>query len=232
MAPFNEVGFGETRQSATAERHRLGAIKQSQPAIFGVAKSHQRSKEPVQQLLQVFGLQFGVKQSVESLSFCLSNLVIGIVQRQDDAELQLLAGPAEVLVFVGMRQNQDGIEHAVVLPQPTNDARRRDIQLGQAPSAILHHLEEICRRLVRGQHSSCRARCDGAQRFDLFRIVPELAQTLAKAGVQLSQMRFEHSSQALELESELIAEHVGSISQHGRIFGCAHELNNMVGLEW
>jgi hypothetical protein len=44
-------------------------------------------------------------------------------------------------------------------------------------------------------------------------------------------MRFQHSAEALELDSELIAKHVGSVSQHGRVFGCAHELNNMVGLE-
>src|SRR5579859_3127250 len=107
MAPFNEVGFGETRQSTPAERHRFGAIEQSQPAIFGMAKSHQGAEKAVQQVLKVFGLQLSVEQSVESLSFRLANLIVGVVQRQDDAELQLFAGPAEILVFVGMRQNQD-----------------------------------------------------------------------------------------------------------------------------
>ncbi len=104
-----------------------------------------------------------------------------------------------------MRQNQDRIEHAVVLPQRTHDARRRDVQLGQAPSAILHQLEKVCRRLIRRQNSSCGSRRDRAQRLDLSRIVPELAQAQAKALIQFGQMRFEHRSQALELCSELIA---------------------------
>src|SRR5271169_5949435 len=116
LAPFNQTGFGETRQNSPPERHRLRAVKQQQSAILGVAKSHQRAEEAVHQVIDVLGLQLGVKQSVESLGFSLSHLIIGIVERQNDAELQLLASPAEILVFVRMRQNQDGIEHAVVLP--------------------------------------------------------------------------------------------------------------------
>ncbi len=154
--------LGETRQNAPPEPHGLGPIKQPEPAVFGVAKLHQRAEEAVQQTLQVFGLHLSVKQSVERLSFSFSNLIIGIVQRKDNAELQLFAGPAEILVFVRMRQNQDRIEHAVVLPQRTHDARRGDVQLGQAPSAILHQLEKVCRRLIRRQNSSCGSRRDRA----------------------------------------------------------------------
>jgi hypothetical protein len=67
-----------------------------------MTEPHERRQKPPQQVIQALGLQLGMEQAVEGLCFGLTHLIIRVIQRQDDAELQLLAGPTEVFVLVGM----------------------------------------------------------------------------------------------------------------------------------
>ena len=50
-----------------------------------------RDVDAVVKVIQAVGLQLGVEQAEERLGFSFANLVVRIVERQDDAELQLLA---------------------------------------------------------------------------------------------------------------------------------------------
>ena len=114
----------------------------------------QRREKPPQQVIQALGLQLGMEQAVEGLGFGLTHLIIRVIQRQDDAELQLLAGPAEVFVLVGIGKDQDRIEDSIVFAQRAHDARRWHIQLGKTAAAVLDQLEEI----VAGGRSEARMR--------------------------------------------------------------------------
>ena len=60
---------------------------------------HQTLQKPLQQLLQIPGLQLDTEQFVERLSFGLPDLVIRVIERQDDAEMELFPHPLEVRVL-------------------------------------------------------------------------------------------------------------------------------------
>ena len=66
-----------------------------------MADVHQGIQEAAQQLFQIARFQLDPEQLVKRLCFGLADLIIGVVQRQDDAEMQLLAHPLEIGVFVG-----------------------------------------------------------------------------------------------------------------------------------
>ncbi len=124
-------------------------------------------QKPPQQVLQILGLQFRARQVEEGLRFGFAHLIIRVVERQDDAELQLLARPAEILVFIRIRKHQDGIENAVVLAQRPQDVGWGHVQLGEAPATVLNQFKESVRRRARRENAGRRAGRDVAQRFDL-----------------------------------------------------------------
>ena len=133
-------------------------------AGVSMAHVHQRIQEAAQQLVQIARFQLYPEQLIESLCFGLAHLVIGVVQRQDDAEMQLLAHPLEIRVFVGKQLAQHGSEQAVVRLQCFDDTAGGQIELGQAAAVVFHLLDEFQRRLATGQNARGSARRDGSQR--------------------------------------------------------------------
>ena len=71
-------------------------------AGVGMADLHQRIEEAAQQLVQIARLKLNAEQLVKRLCFGLADLVVGVVQRKNDAEMKLLAHPLEVSVLVGV----------------------------------------------------------------------------------------------------------------------------------
>ena len=115
-----------------------------------VADVNQSFQEPAQQVIQIARLQFHPEQLIEGLCFGLADLIVGVVQREDDAEVKLLAHPLEVRVFVGKQLAEHGSEQTVVLLQRFHDAAGRKIQFSQTAAVVLHLLDELERRLPAG----------------------------------------------------------------------------------
>ncbi len=139
-------------------------------AGVGMADMHQRIEETAQQLVQIARFELHAEQLIKRLCFGLANLVVRVVQREDHAEMKLLAHPLQVRVLVGEQLAQQGREQAVVFLQGLHDAAGRKIQLGQAPAVIFHLLDELERRLAAGENAGGRAGCDGRQRHADFRV--------------------------------------------------------------
>ncbi len=198
-------------------------VQQIQVAGVGVAYLDQSIQKAAQQFIQIARFQLDAEQLVEGLRFGLADLVIRVVQRQDDAEMQLLAHPLEVGVFVGEQLAQHGGEQPVILLQGFDDAAGRQIELGQAAAVVFHLLDEFQRRLAAGQNARGGARSDGSQRHaDLGLELPGLKLALfqprQEAPVQRFGVRQEKHRQAMQVDAELIAEYIGCVGQFRRYF--------------
>jgi hypothetical protein len=81
--------------------HPLGGILAQHVELSRICPANvdQRVQEPAQQLFQILSLQLNAEQLVERLRLRLADLVIGVVERQDDAKVELLANPLEIGVL-------------------------------------------------------------------------------------------------------------------------------------
>src|SRR4029078_4389899 len=100
-------------------------------------------EEPPQQLFQIARFQLNAEQLVERLGFGLAELIIGVIQGQNDAEVKLFADPLEVVVFLRQQRDQQRRKQPVVFLEGFKNRAGRQIQLGDTGSDILHPAYEI-----------------------------------------------------------------------------------------
>ena len=115
------------------------------------------------------------EQLVKGLCFGFADLIVGVVQRENDAEVELFAHPLEIRVFIGQQLAQHGRQQTVIFLQRFDDAAGRQVQLGQTPAVVFHLLDELQRWLTAGQNSGGRARSKRSQSSaDLGFVLPRL----------------------------------------------------------
>ncbi len=88
---------------------------------------HQRFQESAQQFVQAVRFQLHPEQLVKRLRFRLAHLVVGVVERQDHAEVKLLAHPLKVRVLIGNQSVEDWRQQAIVLLQRFENRAGRQV---------------------------------------------------------------------------------------------------------
>ena len=111
-------------------------------AGVGMAYLHQGIQEAAQQFVQIARLKLYPEQLIKSLCFGLADLVIGVVQSQDDAEMQLFAYPLEVRILIGEAALRNiGVSRRSYSCKALHDGAGREIQLRQAPAVVFYLLD-------------------------------------------------------------------------------------------
>ena len=102
-------------------------VQHVQASGVGFADMHQRFQEAPQQFFEIPRFQLNAKKFVKRRRFGLADLIVGVVQRQDDAKMQLLANPLEVGVFDPGSSDTSaaGMQQLVVLLQSLKDRAGR-----------------------------------------------------------------------------------------------------------
>ena len=146
----NGSGLGEPARST----HVGGILIQHvQPAGVGAADVDQGFQEAAQQFFEIARFQLDAEQLVKRLRFGLADLVIGVVQSQDDAEVELLANPAgNWRASSGISASSIGDKHQIVLFQRFQNRAGRQVQLGQTAAVVFHLLDEFERRMALRQN--------------------------------------------------------------------------------
>ena len=197
------AGFGEPGASTHAGRI---LVQHVQPAGVGAADVHQGFEEPPQQLLQIARLQLDAEQLVEGLRFRLADLIIGVVERQDDAEVKLLAHPLKIGVLVRNQRFERRRQQLVVLLQRFQNRAGRQIQLGQAAAVVFHLLDEFERRLAAapecarprpGVIAASAERCLGSN--------PSVRRRLEELALDFFGVRLQQHRQPLQMHAKLVA---------------------------
>ena len=92
------------------------------------------------------GFQLHPEQLVERLRLSLAHLIVGVVEGQNDAEMQLLAHPLEVGDILALPLSEFGGHETVVFLQSLDDRTWREVQLGQPAAIVFHLFDEFQRR--------------------------------------------------------------------------------------
>ena len=114
---------------------------------LGMEGAGQDHNEPVQQIVQARGVHLGAQQAVEGLRLRFADLIVGVVDGEQGAELQL---PPDAFERVSA---QAAFEFPVVSSQTVRDFPWRNVQLGQPPAVVGNLLEEIGGQLACGQQT-------------------------------------------------------------------------------
>ena len=175
------------------------------PPGIGVADVRQRFQEPAQQFLQILGLQLDAEQLVKRLCFRFANLIIGVVERQDHAEVQLFANPLKIGVLVRNQRLECRRQDRIVLFQSFQNGAGRKIHLGQPPAVVFHLLDEFQRRMTARQHARGRARGDGGKGRTLLGLKSQRAQALDELTLDFFGVRLQQYGEPLQMHAELIA---------------------------
>src|SRR5712671_3902925 len=144
---------------------------------------HQGFQKPAEQFFQIARLELDTKQLIKRLGFGLPHLVIGIIQGQDDAEVELLADPLEVCVFLRQQRYQERRQQPVIFLERFKDGAGRQIQLGQAAAVILDLFDEMQGRFSLRKNARRSARRDVSQGDSLLRFKAKLTQAAQKLAV-------------------------------------------------
>ena len=162
---------------------------------------HQRFQEPPQQFFQIARFQLDAEQLVKRLRFRFADLIIGVVQRQNDAKMQLLADPLKVGVLVRQQRHQQRRQQLIVFLQRFQNRAGRQIQLGQTASVILHLLDEMQRSFPLRQNARRRSRRDLRQRRSLLGLKRQRAQAAQELAVDLIRVRFQQHRQPVQMHA-------------------------------
>ena len=173
--------FGSSPPAAPTALRIL--VQHVQPARVGAADVHQRFEESPQQLFQIARFELDAEQLVKGLCFGLADLIIGVVQRQDDAEMKLLADPLKIGVLV-----RDQRSASVGVSRRSYSCRASRIALGGRFSlARRRPLYSTCSMNLRAGRSLRQdprrgAGRDGSKRGALLRFETQLPQAASGSG--------------------------------------------------
>ena len=211
--------------SLRAQHPRAALVVQHvQVAGVGMADLHQRFQKAPQQFVQIARFQLHAEQLVEGLCFGLADLIVGVVQRQDDAEMQLLAHPLEVGVFVREQLAQHRASAAGRIPA----GLRRSLLGGRFSLARRRPLYSTCSMNLSGGWplARMRAAAPGVMEASATRILGSNCRGLELAALQLREetpierfgVRQQKHRQAMQVDAKLIAEYIGGVGQFRRYF--------------
>ncbi len=127
--PFKAGTVGRRPLPSTLPVSALG-FQQEQMSGVGAAEMGQGGEEAPQQLIQIARFQFHPEQFIEGLCFRFAHLVVGIVQSEDDTEVELLSDPLKVHVFAREHLSQERGQEVVVLLERGDDLAGGKIEFG------------------------------------------------------------------------------------------------------
>jgi hypothetical protein len=192
----------------------------------GGAELSEGFEEPVEQLIEGTGLEFDPEQLIKRLSFGLADLIVGVVERKDDAEVELFADPLEVGVFFGEAALEEGGKEAVVLLKRGNDLGGGQVELGEAATLVFDLFEEVAFAL--GEGSGDGSWGNGEEGGAFLGAELELFELQFKAALDGAGVRVEDRGEAAEVGTQLVAEDIGGVGEHRRGAAASGEGSGLV----
>ena len=166
-----------------------------------MADVHQRFEEAPQQFFQIARFQLDAEQLVKRLRFGLADLIIGVVQRQDDAEMELLADPLKIGVLVRHQRHQQRRQQPVVFLERFENRAGRQIQLGRAAAVVFHLLDELQRSFPCARMRAAAPGVICASAIVCLGSNSELPQAAQELAVDLIGVRLEQHRQTVQMHT-------------------------------
>ena len=104
---------------------------------------HQGFKESAEQFFEVARFQLDSKKLVERLGLGLAHLIIGVVECENHAKVQLLAHPLKIRMLIGDQRFEHWAEQLIVFLQGLQDRAGRQVELSEPAAVVLHLFDEM-----------------------------------------------------------------------------------------